>query len=283
MRVVNVDNAAPGPLEIACRTHQRPSGGSSDSRYAAFELMPKGLGRSGLSAIEYRLYSGDAEIVSGQVNATRRSDISLLEFEDLTDNLPGESYTLCVWPRSGSGILGAVATYDFRIDSSEQAAFSISLNPMADGTRWYTEVYSRVSWNKPTGISEVREYGYLISPTDVQLPSTPEAAASYDVSAWTKTSDTGATCNFFDPLGDKMAATLYVLAYAEAWDGSRLFAKRPVKIDVGTPYFGKIAGTSKRIDYEILPGSRSAIVKWGNISEASGQSGVSRVSIRVFD
>ncbi|WP_010259465.1 OmpL47-type beta-barrel domain-containing protein [Treponema primitia] len=277
------DQRIPGSPMIRSTTHaeaNRSEQASSLSR-AEFNFSPAFEMKSGISGYQWKVeklliqngYEGSPEFVrEGQITEIDQEGKGQLSIE-LDDNGEDEFYNLFVQCIGGNTKTGSWAKYRFRIDTEAPGELRIQTVPQADSSRWYNQWNVLIRWNKPSDMTGVSEYRYILLPQDEPLEE-PWG----DISSWNPTTDMEVQMDLRNILGGKKSGRVQIGVCAIDYAGNRKFGVKSFGYDFAPPEFGSNYLTIT--DAEDYMGKGKSI-SWEGLGD--GESGIDHITILVAD
>jgi hypothetical protein len=277
------DRSSPGAPVIKSSTHAeafRAEQASSISR-AEFGLFPAFGVKSGIKAYQWKvekLYvlnnnAGSAvKVREGEASEIDQEGGSGLSVE-LSDNDENEFYQLLARCVGGNGKAGPWTTYRFRIDSEAPGALIVQAVPQADSSSWYNQGDALARWNKPSDMTGVAEYRYIVLDDEENQNSPLERR---DASSWEKTQNTQVKVNLKTIVGAKKSGKLRIGVSAVDYSGNSKLGQFFFGYDFVPPKFNQSALVISNAEDSMGAGKR---VRWGGIKD--GESGPDRIVIVV--
>ncbi|MFP3042367.1 hypothetical protein LQZ19_11180 [Treponema primitia] len=280
------DQRSPGSPMIRSTTHaeaDRPEQAGSLSR-AEFNFFPAFEMKSGISGYQWKVekllirngYEEFPELVrEGQTTEIDQEGKGKLSIE-LDDNRENEFYNLFVQCIGGNTKPGSWAKYRFRIDTEAPGELRIQTVPQVESLRWYNQWNTLIRWNKPSDMTGVAEYRYLLLPQDE--PMEEPQGEDWDIFFWNRTTDTEVPVDLRNILGGKKSGRVQIGVWAIDYAGNRKFGVTSFGYDFAPPEFESNYITIT--DVEDYMGKGKSI-SWDVLRD--GESGMDHIAIFVTD
>jgi hypothetical protein len=279
------DQSSPGSPMIRSTTHaeaDRPEQAGSLSR-GEFSFIPAFGMKSDIKGYQWKVeklvvQNGCEEIPElvreGQTVEIDQEGKGYLSIE-LDDNGENKFYNLSVRCIGGNAKGGSWAKYQFRIDTEAPGELRIQAVPQAESSHWYNQWDTIIRWNKPSDMTGVAEYRYLLLPEEDAWDSPLE---EWDIAPWNITTGTEVSADLRNILNGKKSGSVRILVSAVDYAGNRKFGESSFKYDFVPPKFeNNYLVITDAEDYM----GRGKRVSWNRLSDS--ESDIDHITVLVAD